>query len=264
MLLGRYARLFAAQVRTSLVTAMQYRADFVLEGVIALLWLGVALVPLQVIYAARESVAGWTWGEALVVMGWFTAVKAILEGAVSPSLTAVVEHVRKGTLDFVLIKPADAQFLVSTAKFEPWKSVDLLGAVAIVAYAFHTLGRVPALHNVAIAVVLLGVAVLVLYSLWILVVSLSFYVVRVDNLSYLFGSILDAGRWPVQVFRGALRFIFTFIFPLALLTTYPAMALLGTLEGSTALWACVGGALFAGVARLVWLRALGSYTSASS
>ena len=39
--------------------------------------------------------------EALVVVGWFTAVKAVLDGAVSPSLTAVVEHVRKGTLDFI-------------------------------------------------------------------------------------------------------------------------------------------------------------------
>ncbi len=264
MTLRRYAGLLWVQVRTSLLNAMQYRADFVLEGLIAIMWLGVALVPLWVIYGARETVAGWSWGEALVVMGWFTAVKAVLDGAVSPSLTAVVEHVRKGTLDFVLLKPADAQFLVSTAKFEPWKLVDLAGALAIITYAFHTLGRVPAAVDVATAALLLGVAVLVLYALWILVVSLSFFVVRVDNLSYLFGSLLDAGRWPIQVFKGPLRFIFTFVFPLALMTTYPAMALLGTLEPGTAGLALVGGVLFAGVARMVWLRALGSYTSASS
>ena len=47
---------------------------------------------------------------------------------------------------------------------------------------------------------LLVVAVLLLYSIWILVVSASFWVVRVDNLSYLFGSIFDAGRWPISVF----------------------------------------------------------------
>jgi ABC-2 type transport system permease protein len=29
----------------------------------------------------------------------------------------VMDHIRKGTLDFVLLKPADAQFLVSTARF---------------------------------------------------------------------------------------------------------------------------------------------------
>ena len=62
-----------------------------------------------------------------MVVGWFTLLHAVLEGAVSPSLTAVVEHVRRGTLDFVLLKPADAQFLVSTAKLEPWHIVDSAG-----------------------------------------------------------------------------------------------------------------------------------------
>ena len=83
------------------------------------------------------------------------------------------------------------------------------------------------------AAVLLIVAVLLLYSIWILIVSASFWVVRVDNLSYLFQSLFDAGRWPIDVFdgvfRNVLRVIFTAVFPLALMTTYPAQALLGRL-----------------------------------
>jgi ABC-2 type transport system permease protein len=104
----------------------------------------------------------------------------------------------------------------------------------------------------------------VLYALWILVVSASFWVVKVDNLSYLFGSLFDAGRWPIAIFRGVLWFTFTFVFPLALMTSYPAMALLERLPASTALAALGGGLAFASVARWVWRRALGFYTSASS
>ena len=67
------------------------------------------------------------------------------------------------------------------------------------------------------------------------------------------------------MFRGrALRIVFTFVFPLALMTTYPALALLGRLAPSTALAALAGGLAFAAVARRVWQRALGMYTSASS
>ena len=52
--------------------------------------------------------------------------------------------------------------------------------------------------------------------------------------------------------------------PLALMTTYPAKAMLGTLDASAAV-ACVGGAVaVACVARLVWKLALRNYTSASS
>ncbi len=266
--IGRYGRLLGVQFRTSAITAMQYRLDFVVEGVIAVLWLAVTLVPLFVVFGVRQQVAGWTWPQALVVVGWFTFLKAVLEGAVSPSLTNVVERLRAGTLDFVLLKPADAQFLVSTAKFEPWRIVDWLGAFGIFGYAFHTLGHWPTLAQVALAMALLLAAVLVLYSFWILVISAAFYVVKVDNLSYLFGSIFDAARWPIQVFRGvfrnALLFVFTFIFPLAIMTTYPAMVLLGTLNRRTAGLAVLGSLAFAVLARRVWLRAIASYTSASS
>jgi len=263
-LIARYARLFAVQLRMSAVTAMQYRSDFLLKGAMAFVWLGVTLVPLVSVFHHRSAVRGWSFPEALVVLACFSMMKGILEGAISPSLTSVVEHVRKGTLDFLLLKPADAQFLVSTARIEPWKVMDLVGGLAVFAYAFHRLGHAPTARAVGVAVALMGVGVMVLYALWILVVSAAFWVVKVDNLSYLFGSLFDAGRWPIAVFRGALWFAFTFIFPLALMTSYPAMALLDRLSASTAVAALAGGLAFASVARWVWLRALGFYTSASS
>jgi ABC-2 type transport system permease protein len=142
--------------------------------------------------------------------------------------------------------------------------MDLLGAALVFTYAFRKLGHGPSARGLLLALALLSVATLVLYSLWILVVSASFWVVKVDNLSYLFGSLFDAGRWPIAIFRGALWFVFTFVFPLALMTSYPAMALLARLEPGTAIAALGGGLTFASVARLVWRRALGFYTSASS
>jgi ABC-2 type transport system permease protein len=264
ILIRRYLRLLQVQLRMSATTAMQYRTEFLLKGMMALFWLAITIAPLAVVYGQRPSVRGWSYPEALVVLGWFSLLKAVLEGGVTPSLTAVVEGVRTGALDFVLLKPADPQFLVSTAKFEPWRVIDLLGAVGIFTYAFHRLGRWPRGPDLLVAAALLVMAILLLYSIWILVVSASFWVVRVDNLSYLFGSLFDAGRWPIALFGRTLRLVFTFVFPLALMTTYPAEALLGRLTGVNATLALLGGALFAIMARQVWLRAVKSYTSASS
>jgi len=260
----RYGRLLGVQVRMSAVTAMQYRSDFVVRGFVTALWMSVTLLPLFVVFGARQTVAGWSFPEALVVVGWFTLVRAVLEGGVSPSLTAVVEHVRRGTLDFVLLKPADAQFLVSTAKFEPWRIIDVLGALGIFVYAFAHLGRWPGPKELLLGVVFLVLAIIVLYSFWILVVSAAFWVVKVDNLSYLFQSLFDAGRWPITIFKGALYYLFTFVFPLALMTTYPALALLGRLSARNAALAWLGGLAFAAIARAIWGRALRMYTSASS
>jgi ABC-2 type transport system permease protein len=260
----RYLRLLRVQLRNSLVLAMQYRAEFVVQGLMALFWMAWGLLPVVVVYGSRTQIAGWSYEEALVVVGWFTVMKAILEGAVSPSLQSVVEHIRKGTLDFVLVKPADAQFLVSTTRFEPWRAIDLLGGAAIFAWAFSKLGRWPSLPHVAGALALLFAGVVVLYSLWILVISLAFYVVKVDNLSFFFESVFDAARWPASVFRGVVRVIFTFVIPLAIMTTYPALALLGRLEMGAGVAVLLGALLFGTLARMVWLGAIGRYTSASS
>jgi ABC-2 type transport system permease protein len=263
-LVRRYSRLLAVQLRASGLTLMQYRFDFFTEGLLEVIWTITALLPLYVIFEVRESVAGWTFGEALLVAGWFTLLQGILEGAINPSLTSVVDHIRKGTLDFVLLKPADAQFLVSTAKFQPWRATNVLTAIAIFAYAFGLLGRGPSLVGLAISLVLLAISTALLYSMWILTVSAAFYVVRIDNLTHLFSSIFDAARWPSSVFRGALGFVFTFIIPLTLMTTYPAQAMLGRLGPSALATSLVAAAAFTALSRLVWLRAIGRYTSASS
>ena len=258
----RYLRLFLIQLRASLILRMQYRLDFLLESLLTVFWLVSALVPLVALFELRDSVAGWSWPQALLVVGFFTLLKGVLGGAIQPSLNAVVEHVRAGTLDFVLLKPADAQFLVSTARFEPARLADGLAGLCILGYALHVGGLRPPPSAVLAALALLVGAVLILYSIWILVVSLAFMVVKVDNLTYLFSSIYDAARWPASVFRGAVAFLLTFVIPLAVMTTYPALALRELLGPREALTALGVTAAFVITGRLVWLRALGRYTSA--
>ncbi len=260
----RYLRLLSTQLRISFAMAAVYRWDFLVSGTLAILWTLMGLVPLYVAFRATSSIGGWTYESALVVVGWFTLLKGLLDGAVNPSLTAVVDQIRTGTLDFVLIKPADAQFLVSTARFEPWKIIDVVAALGIEAWAFIALGRWPAPSGVLLAFGLLAVAVVVLYSVWILVIAAAFWVVRLDNLAYLFNSLFDFARWPVTIFRGIYRLVFTFVIPLAVMTTYPAQALLGTLTRATTASSLLGSLVFIVAARLVWTRAISHYTSASS
>ncbi len=244
---------------------MQYRIDFLVQGALALFWTSWSLVPILVVFGNRKGVAGWTFEEALVVVGWFMVMKGVLEGAVNPSLAAVVDHIRKGTLDFVLLKPADAQFLVSTQKFAPWRIADVAAGIVTFAVAFHRLGRAPEPAHVLAAILMLGCAALIIYSLWILVISAAFFVVKVDNLSFLFVSIFDAARWPADVFRGLLKLFFTWVVPLAIMTTFPARALLGKDFGpASAASALLGAVAFAAVARLIWRRSIGRYTSAAS
>ena len=88
--------------------------------------------------------------------------------------------------------------------------------------------------------------------------------VKVDNLSFLFLSLYDAARWPADVFPWMLRVVFTYVIPLAVLTTIPAQALLGRIGPLQVLASAAGAGVFTLLARMVWLRSIGRYTSASS
>ncbi|HWU89380.1 MAG TPA: ABC-2 family transporter protein, partial [Kofleriaceae bacterium] len=238
----RSLRIAALQLRLAATSGMAYRADFLLEGAMALVWIALTLLPWFVLFEGRPTVAGWDRPSALIVMAYFTAVRAVLEGLISPSFVDLVEKVRTGTLDYVLLKPVDAQVMISSSRCEPWKVFDLLFALGLVVYAFAERGAAPGPGDAALGVALFVAGLLAMYALWVLCAAASFWVVRLDNLTFLLGAIFDVARWPVQVFRGVWRLVFTFIIPVAVMTTFPAMALLGELDARTAL-ATVGGAL---------------------
>lgn len=256
--------LFRVQLKASALLALQYRLDFALDLVIGVFWTASAVLPLFIVYggAAKQGVPGWAFGETLVVVGCFITLQAVIDGAISPSLSTVLEHVRKGTFDFVLLKPHDTQLLVSTARFQFWRAAGLVHAAIVFGLAFRELGRGPTAAGVVTALFLLLVATALLYSLWPMIVSVSFFAVKVDNLSNLFASLFDAARWPKSVFRGVFRVVFTFVIPLVVMTTFPAEALLGRLAVGSLVGALAGTLAFALVARLVWLASLRRYTSA--
>jgi ABC-2 type transport system permease protein len=260
----RYLRIAGLQLRTSAAAGMTYRADFLLEGALALLSLGLLLLPWIVLFGDRETVAGWDRPSALIVIAYFTGVRAVLEGLISPSLVDLLERIRSGAFDYVLLKPADAQALVSTTRCEPWQIFNLLFAIGLAVYAFVLRGDAPSAGDLALGIALFAAGLVAMYSLWILCAAAGFWVVRLDNLTYLLSAIFDVARWPVQVFPRVWRFVFTFVIPVAVMTTFPAMALLGRLDAAAALATFGGAAALAVVSRLMWRLAIRNYTSASS
>ncbi|MBW1879629.1 MAG: ABC-2 family transporter protein, partial [Deltaproteobacteria bacterium] len=106
-------RVPAALLRVSLSTAMQYRSDFLFEALTGLLRTAANVGALLLVFLHRDQVAGWSMPEALLVMALFLLMNSLVQTLIEPNLGAVVEAIRKGTLDLLLMKPADAQLLVS-------------------------------------------------------------------------------------------------------------------------------------------------------
>ena len=260
----RHLRVFRVQLRISIASAMAYRANFLVEGVLSIAYSALTLLPLFVVYGARASFNGWDLSAALIVMAYFTALQALLGGIVSPSMRDLVERVRNGSFDYVLLKPLDAQAAVLASRCRPWSIFDLLAPIAMLVYAFGHRGYPPSPGELALGFALFMTGALAMCSLWITCAALVFWVGRLDDLLYLLGAIFDVAKWPVAVFPGPWRIIFTFVIPVAMMTTFPAMALLGSLHTHQIIGTVVGSATLFVASRLIWRAAIRSYTSASS
>lgn len=259
----RYLRVLALFWRTSLLSELEYRLNFLLAVLSSLGHLVGNVFGLTLFYRGDGSLGGWPFHEALLVMGLFTTLTGMSRVFLSPNLARIVEHVRTGTLDFVLLKPMDSQFWLSTRRISPWGVPDVLFGLSVIGYAAHRLALSP--MSLLLAVGPLALSWVIQYSLWFILASISIWYVKIHNVTEVLNALLAAGRYPVDALpAGVYRFVFTFIVPAALLTTVPARVALGQATGS---WLMVA-ALFAGVvfvfSRAFWRFALRYYTSASS
>ncbi len=260
----RYLSLWLTFLKANLLLELEYRANLIAGAALGVFWAGVSFVSVAVFYLHTETVGGWDYAQALVVLGLFIVMQSVISAVLSPNLQRVVEMVREGTMDFVLIKPADAQFL-ATLRFARYASVaDLTAGVLVIAQALQQMDYKPSWSALAAFFGAALAGLLTLYGIWAAMAALAFWFVKIENLSDLFQSIFETARFPISAYSTVLRFLLTFVLPIAFLTTVPAQALIGIAEPPFLAAAAGVAALAVGFSRWLWRRALRTYTSASS
>jgi ABC-2 type transport system permease protein len=176
----------------------------------------------------------------------------------------LMEDVRQGTLDFALTKPEDAQVLISVRQISVWKLVDLGLGAAVLAVALARLeSQIGPGQAAAFGVVLLAGGAIV-YSFWLILATMSFWFVKVDNILVIFQSMYQAARWPVGIYPAWLQSVLTFVVPVAFATTVPAEALAGRLTLPTLLGALALAAGMLAVSRWFWGVGVRHYSGASA
>lgn len=260
----RHLRLVGMQLRIRTLAALEYRVGFWSDGVLGVLWSLGGVVPLVVALGHRPDVAGWTPWALAMLTGCHMIVTGLFSAVVQPALYQAMDDIRTGALDYLLLRPVDALLSCLVADFQPWRVLEAVMGMALLVVAAVGAGVSPTVLDVVMLAVVLASGVVALYGISVLILSVAFRALQLQNLAFLLESLLDFARWPIAVFRGPLKAFFTFVVPFAIMTSYPPMALLGQLEPSAAGGAVVTAAALAILARIAWLRALRGYTSASS
>jgi ABC-2 type transport system permease protein len=260
---SRYLRLLGIFWRSAVATELEYRVNFLSNTVMSLFWVTWAGIGISVYFRFTDSVAGWSYADLLVVVGLFFTVNGLRQAVFSPNLERMTEYVRNGTLDFLLTKPVDAQFMASFRHLGVYNVLDpFIGlGLAVVGLVLGGRGITPASLG-AFAVTMLA-AVLVLYALTLASMALAVRLVSSEGIDEVSFAFVEASRFPVQLYRQPVQALLTVV-PVAFLTTLPAMALLGRLAPGWLLAAPAVGVASVLAASAAWRASLRGYSGASS
>lgn len=258
----RYLKVLSLFWSTAIAAEMEYRVNFVLSALSSVGNLIGSVFSLFLFYRTGYTFQGWSWEEALVVLGIFTLLQGFSSTFLAPNLNRIVRHVQEGTLDFVLLKPISSQFWLSARSISPWEMPDLLFGLLLIGYAGTRLGL--SINDYLVSIVPLCFGFLILYSLWFMLGATSIWFVKIYNVTEVLRGLLEAGRYPMVAYPATYRFFFTFVIPVAFLTTVPAEAMLGRGEIGWVMGAGLLSVILLFVSVGFWRFALRFYTSASS
>jgi len=264
--MNRYLYLSREFAQISLKEAAAHRIDFIFGLINSITSITISLIVLNFMFQHNQRLAGWQIAEVIVIIGLFRLLKAIMDTFVAPNLRNLQQSIRNGGLDFILLKPVDPQFYVSFQKTEIWNGMSII--VAIIAIIYGIIIHEEIVPIVGIILFLLAVlsATLLLYSIWLLVMASTFWLIDTTNLSNIVTTGTDFAQFPIQVYPHVLQFLFTFIFPIAFFSTVPASILFtpGDKSFEFLLLSIIVTTIFFFLSRIVWMSALKKYTSVNS
>lgn len=259
----RYWKIYKTFFLSSFARELEFRANFFAKIGQNVIWIVFFILILLVIYRNTDTIAGWNRGDAFVLAATCFLMNAVTS-AFFMSLLEIPQQVRQGTLDFVITKPVDTQFWISTRKFNFDQIGTLAAGLVMVVLGVILSGTQPSSLQWLAYTLLTVSATVIFYAFNLMLMTTGIWLVRVDNLWVLSESVMQIARYPLDIYGTGLQRFFTFALPLAFIATIPARQLVKELSwpmvGLGVLWALV----FFAAARCFWRFALRHYTSASS
>jgi len=261
----RYLLIYAALWKNSVAREMSFKGNFILWIVVELLWFGLQLCFVSVVFSQTSTVGTWTQWQMVLLVGASNFIQQLYQAFFLTNCTNLSELVRTGKMDFLLLLPVNTRFIVSLRQVDLGAFVNALFAVAVMIFAAWKLELHPTFAQLAGFGALCVVGILIHYSLMFMLAAISFWTVRAQGIVYGYYNLFNIARMPDEAFRGAFKAMFTFALPVLLVSNVPVRVLADKLVSPGGLLALIGlCVVWALISEWFWRISVRNYTSASS
>jgi ABC-2 type transport system permease protein len=251
--------------RNSVTREMSFKGNFLLWIVVELLWFGLQLSFITVVFSQTEQIGSWTRWQAVMLVGASNFIQQVYQAFFLTNCSNLSELVRTGKLDFMLLLPVNTRFLVSARVVDLGAFANAAFGLCVMIYAAHRAQVHPTVGQIAGFIVLCVVGVALHYSLMFILATISFWTVRAQGIVWGYYQIFNIARMPDEAFKGLFKGVFTFVLPVLLVSNVPVRVLADKL---TSPWAWIQllllAAAWAVASEFFWRWSVRRYTSASS
>lgn len=265
MNLHRYGIIYSALWKTSVAREMSFKGNFLLWIVVELLWFGLQLSFVGVLFRETTTVGTWTQWEMVLLVGASNFIQQIFQAFFLVNCTNLSELVRTGKMDFLLLLPVNTRFIVSLRQVDLGAFVNAVFGLCVMLYAAGRLHLHPDTLQVLGFAGLCLVGILIHYSLMFMLAAVGFWTVRAQGIVYGYYNLFNIARLPDEAFHGAFKAMFTFALPVLLVSNVPVRVLADKLVSPVAWISLLAlGVLWTVISEWFWRLSVRRYTSASS
>jgi len=220
-------RLYLRYVGISVRGQMQYRASFVMLAFGHFLATGIEILGIWVLFARFKTLQGWRLAEVALFYGMINVAFAIAEGA-GRGFDTFDRMVKSGEFDRLLLRPRSTALQVSARELQVMRVGRLLQGVIVLVWAASALNVQWSAARIALTVFAVVGGACLFWGLFVLQATLAFWTTETLELmnTVTYGG-NETAQYPLTIYRPWFRKFFTFVVPLACVTYFPGLAILG-------------------------------------
>lgn len=260
----KYWRVYKTLLKLNFATLLMYRANFYNNLISSIAWGLFSLFSIVLLTSNSTMVFGWSRDQLLLLNGLYGIIIGIYHVFLSANFERFSNIIHFGQLDSILTKPIDSQFLLSfwIIRFATFSRVIIAGIYTW--YISNNLHLSLAFGSLAVITILMLLGLILLYSIWYIVITLTIWQTKLSNLTELMFSVTGVARYPQEMMHQLADYVFVFLLPFTLIINIPARIYLDKAESfDIILLTLLALGLFF-LSRRFWKYALRFYTSASN
>lgn len=258
-----YIRLWGSFMRIGFLVLVQYRADTVIMIISMLLREASGFIGVVTIANVTGGLGSWNVYEICLLFSMCALIESISQSFFD-CVWELERHIRKGTLDVLLVRPASPFFQVLGQRFH------FTGLFCLVTYTgimFWSMGRLRIPFHAGTILFLLEFivcATIINSGIYTIFNSMNFWLVQGEQLAEFVQTCREFAKYPLSVFPVMIRNFFTFMIPFGFIGFYPAAYLSGKAGAEILVFMPLSALAVAAVAASIWKAGLKSYNSAGN